>query len=86
MRDEMNQYSGVAASYKDFPLSALRQMQSILEWEIEERLRQFGVIKVEKAVGKLGDVEVEQTVFSGQNLQQKSTSSVKLTVLKGGLK
>jgi len=67
MRDEMSQYSGVANSYKDFPLSALRQMQSILEWEIEQRLLSFGEIKVEKDLGKLGDVEGKQTVFSWQN-------------------
>lgn len=67
MTDDMSQYSGVAASYKSFPLSALRQMQSILEWEIKQRLREFGEIKVEKTVGKLGDVEREKTVFSGQN-------------------
>lgn len=67
MNDEISQYSGVAASYKDFPLSALRQMQSILEWEIEQRLREFGEVKVEKPLGKLGDVEVKKTGFSGQN-------------------
>lgn len=67
MNDDMSQYSGVAASYKDFPLSALRQMQSILEWEIEQRLREFGEIKVEKPLGKLGDVEREKTRGRGQN-------------------
>lgn len=86
MNDDMSQYSGVANSYKDFPLSALRQMQSILEWEIEQRLLEFGEIKVEKSVSKLGDVEGKQTVFSGQSLQEKNDSGVKLTVLKGGLK
>ena len=72
MNDEMSQYSGVANSYKDFPLSALRQMQSILEWEIDQRLHSFGIVNVEKAVGKLGDVEGENTVSSGQNMQEKN--------------
>lgn len=67
MSDEMSQYSGVAASYKDFPLSALRQMQSILEWEIEQRLHSFGMSNVDKNVGKLADVEREKTGGRGQN-------------------
>lgn len=72
MNDEISKYSGVAASYKSFPLSALRQMQSILEWEIEQRLLEFGKIKVEKDVGNVGDVEGENTVFMGQNLQENN--------------
>lgn len=86
MRDEMSLLSGVAASYATMPLSILHQLQSVLTVEIEQRLLSFGVQNVEKALGRLGDFVGEKIGFSGQNLQEKSTSNVKLTVLKGGLK
>lgn len=86
MRDEMSAYSGVAASYRSMPLSALRQLESILNVEIEERLRSFGVIKVGEAVESVGDVEKANVAGVGRNLQEKSHPVVKLTVLQGGLK
>lgn len=86
MKDQMSLLSGVAASYASMPLSMLHQLQSVLTIEINQRLLSFVEVRVEKSVGNVGDVAEEKTVLSGQNLQQKSTSSVKLTVLKGGLK
>jgi len=72
MNDEISKYSGVAASYKDFPLSALRQMQSILEFEINQRLLEFGIRNVEKTVGNVGDVEGKNVAERGQNMQEKN--------------
>lgn len=67
MLDEMSLLSGVAASYSTLPLSMLHQLQSVLTIEINQRLREFGEIKVDKAVGKLADVEGEKTGGSGKN-------------------
>jgi len=90
MRDEMQAFSGIAQSYSEMPLSILHQLQSVLAEEIKSRLELFGVNSCignsDNVLGGVAEVEVKQTVSSGQNMQEKSTASVKLTVLKGGLK
>lgn len=72
MNDEISKYSGVADSYRDFPLSALRHLQSILSVEIEQRLHSFGITNVEKGVGSVGDVGGKNTVSSGEKVQEKN--------------
>lgn len=39
--DSMSQYEGIANSYQHLPLIALRELHSILEHEIEERVKLF---------------------------------------------
>lgn len=62
--DNMSQYSGIAASYAELPLIALRELESVLREEIRGRLEGFGQPSDE---GSVGDVEGQQTVFSGEN-------------------
>lgn len=62
--DNMSQYSGIAASYAQLPLIALRELESVLQIEIRGRLEGFGMTSEEVGVG---DVEGKQTVLSGEN-------------------
>ena len=66
--DNMSQYSGIAASYAQLPLIALRELESVLKEEIRGRLEGFGVVPKDTSgeVG-VGDVGGKQTVSSGEN-------------------
>ena len=58
MKDSMSQYSGIAASYAQLPLIALRELQSVLQIEIRGRLEGFGVVsKATCSEVSVGDVE-----------------------------
>jgi len=45
MNDNMSAYSGVAQSYRELPLIALRELESVLKHEIYERECSFGMHK-----------------------------------------
>ena len=58
MNDNMSQYSGIAASYANLPLIALRELESVLKEEIRGRLAAFGVVsKATCGEVSVGDVE-----------------------------
>ena len=82
MKDSMSLLSGVVASYATLPLSMLHQLQSVLTIEINQRLFEFDMSNVEKDVGSVGDVEGKQTVFSGQNMQEKGNSKPHLKLVR----
>jgi len=80
MNDNMSAYSGVAQSYRNLPLIALRELESVLKHEIYERECSFGMHKDnlhelymhkssdEKLQGSqvsVGEVEGKETVVSG---------------------
>lgn len=64
--DNMSAYSGLATIYSELPLSALRELESILKVEIESRLESFGVKSMpnsgDNVVGSVADVEKENVV------------------------
>lgn len=45
MNDNMSAYSAIAQSYRELPLIALRELESVLRHEIEERECSFGMRK-----------------------------------------
>lgn len=76
MQDNMSQYEGVAISYQSLPLISLRELHSILEHEIEERVKLFvhenqgeNVRKVECG---LGEGIVAKAPNSSENTEGKS--------------
>lgn len=83
MKDSMSAYSGLAAIYGGLPLSALRELESILKVEIESRLESFGVKSMpnsdDNVLGSVAEVERE-------NVAGKAGNNVIIGKFKRGIK
>lgn len=73
--DNMSTYSGVAQSYRNLPLIALRELESVLKHEIYERECSFGMHeddmhkssdeKLQGSEVSVGEVGEKETAYSG---------------------
>lgn len=77
MVDSMSAYEGIAVSYQSLPLIALRELQSILSIEIQNRLSSFIMHEnegenVRKVEGGLGEGIVAEVAGGAENTAGKS--------------